>query len=90
MWTKIVIQLLDKGLTPSYIAGLLDVDTTSILAISWRRKKYIKEGKLETAKNLLEKGLDIDTIASFTDLTKDEIEHVSELLEDLQEDDLFF
>ena len=36
-------------------------------------RKGIKKGKLETAKKMLEKGMDIDTIVEVTGLSKDEI-----------------
>lgn len=40
------------------------------------REEGIKEGAIKIAKNMLKKGIDIDTIIEVTGLTKEEIEEI--------------
>lgn len=86
MWGKIVIELLNKGLTPSYVAKLLNADLMDILELYRVYNQGIQAGKLETARNLLKKDVDINRIIAITNLTKEEVEHASELLQEIQEE----
>lgn len=74
---KEAVEKLQGMSEDDYMQRIADLREKAILdynsGMDTALRKGIKKGKLETAKKMLEKGMDIDTIVEVTGLSKDEI-----------------
>ena len=74
---KEAVEKLEGMSEDDYMQRIADLREKAILdynsGMGNALRKGIKKGKLETAKKMLEKGMDIDTIIEVTGLSKDEI-----------------
>lgn len=67
-----------------YVNQYIQKEDNKTMGLSWEttpsakrfKREGIREGKLETAKNMLKKGLSIDLIVEVTDLPKESIEEL--------------
>ena len=74
---KKVVEILERTSSDEQARELYDLRMKAICdqndAIDYATNEGIKREKVETAKKMLEKGLDIDLISSITGLSEDEI-----------------
>lgn len=74
---KEAVEKLQGMSEDDYMQRIADLREKAILdynsGMDTALRKGIKKGKLETAKKMLEKGMDIDTIVEVTGLSKEEI-----------------
>lgn len=73
-WTSVSLSPVERKLYESRMKLKSDIETISENQFNAGMQRGIVEGKLETAKNLMQFGLSIENIAKATGLTVQEIQ----------------